>query len=249
MPELTENDRRRYQRQMMMADWGEAGQRRIHGARVGVVGAGGLGSAVLIYLTAAGFRRITLIDRDRVELSNLNRQVLHWDRDIGRAKVESAAEKLRGMDPLMDLKVHSLEIGPGNADELLQDVDGVIDALDNFESRFLLNEYARRHGIPLFHGAVWGFEGRATTILPDRGPCFRCIYPEAPSSKEVFPVVGVSPALIGVIQVTEAVKFFTGIGESLCGTLLIYDGETMSFLTAEVQRNPRCPVCGKPEPR
>jgi len=228
---------------MIISGWGEEGQEKLKSTKIGVIGAGGLGSPILMYLAVAGFGKIIVADRDEIELSNLNRQILHWDKDIGRKKADSAQQKLQKMNPDVEIAAYVGEVNEENIDEILADVDALIDALDNFPSRFLLNEFAVKHNIPLFHGAVWGLEGRATTIIPGETPCFRCIYSESPP-KEIFPVVGVSPALIAIIQVTEAIKYFTGIGELLKGELLIYDGETMMFSKVRLRRNPDCPVCG-----
>jgi molybdopterin/thiamine biosynthesis adenylyltransferase len=240
---LTDNERSRYQRQMIIPGWGEEGQKKLKQARIGVIGAGGLGSTALMQLAAAGFGRIVFVDRDTVELSNLNRQVIHWESDIGRKKAESARAKLKKMNSEIELVCITQELTETNIEELLGDVEAIVDALDNFPDRFTINEFAVKRSVPFFHGAVRGFEGRATTIIPGDTPCFRCIYSAAPP-QEVFPVVGVSPALVAAVQVTEAIKYFTGIGELLTGQLLIYDGESMTFIKAEVERDPQCPVCG-----
>jgi adenylyltransferase/sulfurtransferase len=242
MDELTAREKERYKRQMIVNGWGEEGQRKLKQATVGVVGAGGLGSPMLIYLAAAGFGRIIVADGDDVELSNLNRQVLHWDEDVGTPKVDSATAKLRRMNSDIEvLGIHG-KIDEDNIEELYGEADALIDALDNFPSRYMLNDFAVKHKLPLFHGAVWGMEGRATTILPGETACFRCVHSEAPS-QEVFPVVGITPAIVAAIQVAEAVKYFTGIGELLADKLLIIDAETMEFLRFDLRKDPNCPVC------
>jgi len=243
MATLTENDRTRFDRQIRIPHWGVEGQERLKCAKVGIIGTGGLGSPITIYLAVAGIGRIVLADKDVVERSNLNRQILHWDRDIGRKKAASAEEKLRQLNPEIEIVSYDREITGENIEEVFRDVDAVVDALDNLPSRFLLNEFAVRHRMPLFHGAVWGLEGRASTIIPGKTVCLRCIYPEE-LPEEVFPVAGVTPALIGVIQATEVLKYFTGIGELLLDQLLIYDGETMSFSKLSLKRESQCPVCG-----
>ncbi len=240
---LTASEKKRYHRQMIISGWGEEGQAKLKGTTIGVVGAGGLGSPILMYLAVAGFGKIIVADKDKIELSNLNRQVLHWDKDIGRNKADSVREKLQEMNADVEIVTYTEEVNEENIDRIFADADALVDALDNFPSRFLINEFAVKRNIPLFHGAVWGLEGRATTIIPGETACFRCIYSEAPP-KEVFPVVGVSPALIATIQVTEAIKYFTGIGELLAGQLLIYDGESMMLSKVRLRRNPDCPVCG-----
>ena len=244
MATLTENDRIRFDRQIRIPGWGAEGQQRLKSAKVGIIGTGGLGSPITVYLAVAGVGSIVLADKDVVELSNLNRQILHWDRDIRRKKVESAEEKLKQLNPEIEIVSYEGEITGENIEEVFRDVDAVVDALDNLPSRFLLNEFAVRHRVPLFHGAVWGLEGRASTIIPGKTVCLRCIYPEE-LPEEIFPVVGVTPALIGVVQATEVLKYFTGIGELLLDQLLIYDGEMMSFSKLSLKRAPHCPVCSQ----
>ena len=240
---LTENELRRYNRQMLISGWGEEGQLKLKRAKVGVIGAGGLGSPILIYLAVVGFGKIIAADKDKIELSNLNRQVLHWDKDIGREKAISAKEKLQQINPDVEITAVTSEVNEEKIEKIFSSVDAVIDALDNFESRMMLNKFAVEHRIPMFHGAVWGMEGRAMTIIPGETACFRCLYSESPP-QEVFPVVGVTPALIGIIQVTEAIKYFTGVGELLKNQLLVYDGELMAFSKLRVNRDADCPVCG-----
>lgn len=242
MNTLSATDRIRFDRQMRIHGWGEDGQERLKKATVGMIGIGGLGSPVAIYLAVAGIGRLVLVDKDTIELSNLNRQILHWNRDIGRLKAHSAEEKLREINPDIEIVVHTEAATASNIDQILGDVDGMVDALDNFDSRFLLNRFAVARGIPLFHGAVWGLEGRVTTILPGRTACLRCIYAQAPPP-EVFPVVGVTPAVIGSIQATEVLKYFTGVGSLLADRLLIYDGEMMEFVQTALRKDPACPVC------
>jgi len=243
MKQLNESDKIRFDRQMRINGWGENGQKKLKNASVGILGIGGLGSPISIYLAVAGVGRIILVDRDTIELSNLNRQILHWNRDIDVLKAQSAKQKLNKINPDIEIITYAETADEDNIDKLFEGADAVIDALDNFESRFLLNKFAVAQKIPLFHGAVWGLEGRATTVLPGKTICLRCIYKEVPS-KEIFPVVGVTPAVIGSIQATEVLKYFTGIGELLANRLLIYDGETMEFNQVMMNRDPNCPVCG-----
>jgi adenylyltransferase/sulfurtransferase len=203
-----------------------------------------LGSVAATYLAAAGVGKLVLVDKDVVEVSNLNRQILHRSPDVGRLKVHSAAEKLRGNYAGIDVATCAEEISEDNAEEVLEGVDAVVDGLDNFPTRFVLNSYVVAHRLPLFHGAVWGWEGRATTIIPGQTACLRCLYPEVPAEKETFPVVGVAPGLIGVIQATEGIKYFTQTGSLLLNRLLVYDGEAAEFTQVPTERDPRCPVCG-----
>lgn len=230
---------------MLLAGWGEAAQARLKATTIGVVGAGGLGCPALLQLAAVGFGRIIVVDRDAVELSNLNRQVLHWEADLERPKAHSASEKLRRMNSNVKVEAVVAELTHENIDRILGEADALIDALDNFPDRLLINEFAVTRRIPLFHGAVWGLEGRAITVLPGRTACLRCLYGEPPRRADTFPVVGVAPALVAAIQVTEAIKHFTGIGQILAGELLVYDGASMRFLQARVERRPDCPVCGR----
>jgi adenylyltransferase/sulfurtransferase len=247
MTELTEKDRARYHRQMIIPGWGDEGQLRLKRTKIGVLGAGGLGCSILMQLAAAGFGKIILADKDTVELGNLNRQPLHWQRDIGRSKAKSAFEKLGELNPEVEIVCHDGEVDSRNIGEVFQEVDGLMDGLDNFRDRYIVNEFAVERRIPFFHGAVWGLEGRAATIIPGKTPCFRCIYPQSPP-REIPPVLGATPVLIASIQVTEAVKHFAGIGEVLAGEVLFYDGMSMSFLKAKVERDPDCPVCGRVSP-
>ncbi|MCS7254257.1 MAG: HesA/MoeB/ThiF family protein [Armatimonadota bacterium] len=233
----------RYDRQMRIDGWGVEGQRKLREASVAIVGIGGLGCPVALYLTAAGIGRLKLIDADVVDESNLNRQVLHWTSDIGRPKPESAREKLQQLNSDVEINIACDRLTDENADVVLGDVDVIVDALDNFPTRFVVNSYAVRSGKPLFHGAVWGLEGRATTILPGQTACLSCIFKASPPA-EVFPVVGTTPGIVAMIQATEVIKYFTGIGQLLLNRYLIYDGEAMSFHIVRLKRDPNCPVCG-----
>jgi len=242
MTQLSPLERERYSRQILL--FGEEGQEKLKRAKVTIAGVGGLGCPAALYLTSLGVGRIRIIDRDVVETSNLNRQILHWDKDINKPKVESAYEKLREINKDVEIEKFSVEINEKNVMELLEGSDAVVDAMDNFPTRFLLNEAAVKLGIPFFHGSIYGFEGRVMTIIPGRSACLRCLFSESPP-KEVFPVVGPTPGLIAMIQVTEVIKYLTGTGKLLENRYLIYDGENMSFREIKVRRNPQCPVCGK----
>lgn len=244
MRQLNESDKIRFDRQIRIDGWGEKGQKKLKNSTVGILGVGGLGCPISVYLAVAGIGRIILVDKDIVELSNLNRQILHWDKDIDKFKAQSAKQKLSEINPGVEIITYTEEANEDNIERLFDGADAVVDALDNFESRLLLNKFAVSQRIPLFHGAVWGLEGRATTILPGKTICLNCIYKEVPK-KEVFPVAGVTPAVIGSIQATEVLKYLTGIGELLANRLLIYDGELMEFNQITLNRDPNCPVCGK----
>jgi len=241
---LTRNELERYDRQIMIYDFGEEGQEKLKKAKIFIAGTGGLGSPASVYLAAAGVGKIRIVDSDKVELSNLNRQILHWDRDVGKKKVNSAREKLKRLNQNVQLESIREKIAEDNILQLVADCDLIIDAMDNFPTRYLLNKAALTKDIPFLHGAVYGFEGRATTIIPGKTPCLRCIYPEAPPA-EKFPVIGVAPAVIGCIQATEAIKYVLQIGELLRGRLLIYDGLGLKFFEVEVKKDPECKECSR----
>ncbi|OGO04349.1 MAG: adenylyltransferase [Chloroflexi bacterium RBG_13_54_8] len=237
---LSQQELARYERQIMMPDWGEAGQEKLKQAKIMVAGAGGLGSAVLTYLTVAGVGRIRIIDGDRVDLSNLNRQTLHSDKDIGRKKVDSAKERLEALNEDIRIEAVGQMITEENVLDLVADFP-IVDALDNLAARLLLNRVALRRNLPLFHGAVCGFEGRATTMIPGQTPCLRCLYQGVLPGR--IPVVGVTPAVIGCVQATEVIKYIIGIGELLTSRLLIYDGLSLRFSETKLRKDPDCAEC------
>jgi adenylyltransferase/sulfurtransferase len=230
----------RYKRQIL--SFGGDGQEKLKKAHIFIAGAGGLGSPVSIYLAVAGVGTITLVDKDVVELTNLNRQILHYDQDVGRKKTESAEEKLRAINPDITVKTIDITIDESNAPDLVGNADGIVDAMDNFPIRYLLNDVALGKKIPLFHGAIRGFYGQVTTIIPGKTACLRCIFPSAPP-KEVFPVVGVTPGLIGMVQATEVVKYLVGSGVLLANRLFVWDGMQAHAEEIAVERNPVCLSC------
>jgi len=240
---LTSEERQRYDRQIMIPGIGEAGQEKLKHARVVIAGGGGLGSPVAIYLAAAGVGTLRLIDHDKVELSNLNRQILHWDKDIGRKKVDSAVEKLKQLNSTITIETIAATINEINVYALVAGFDVIVDAMDNLPTRFLLNKAAIQHNVPFIHGAVYGLEGRAMTIIPGKSACLRCLYRGTPP-QEKFPVLGTTPAVIGAIQATEVIKLITGIGNLLTNRLLVYDGLNMKFTELAVKRNTDCEHCG-----
>jgi adenylyltransferase/sulfurtransferase len=240
---LTPSERERYDRQVMIEEIGEEGQLRLKRSRVAVAGAGGLGSPAAIYLAAAGIGTIRVIDCDRVASSNLNRQILHWEEDIGRKKVESAGRKLRNLNSAIKIEAISETIGEDNVSRLVDGCDAIVDALDNLSTRHILNRCAVQKNIPFFHGAVNGFGGRAMTVLPGKTACLRCMY-RGPVREEKFPVIGVAPAVIGSIQAGEVIKYLLGIGKLLADRLLVYDGLNAAFSEFTIKRNPECDHCG-----
>jgi adenylyltransferase/sulfurtransferase len=238
---LTERELDRYDRQIRLL--GEDGQEKLKRAKVFIAGAGGLGSPISIYLTAAGIGKIDLVDKDTVALSNLNRQILHWEKDIDREKAISAKEKLTEINRDIKIDAKSETITEDNAFDLVADADLIIDAMDNFPTRYLLNRTALEKGIPFIHGAINGFHGQATTVLPGESACLRCIFREAPPPS-VFPVLGVTPGIIGLIQASEAIKYIVGVGELLSGKLLLWDGLTSQTEIVQVEKNAHCRDCG-----
>jgi molybdopterin-synthase adenylyltransferase len=233
----------RYKRQIAIPGFGEAGQSKLKKARILIAGAGGLGSPAALYLAAAGIGSLRIVDCDKVDLSNLNRQLLHSTPDTGRRKVVSAGEKLKVLNPHVDIETVKDRISSDNIDELLTGVDGIVDAMDNLETRYILNKAAVKADIPLFHGAVSGFEGRALTVLPRKSACLMCLYNGA-TVKTTTPVIGVTPGVIGCIQTTETIKYLTGLGSLLTDRLLIYDGFSMCFSEIKLSRDLKCPHCG-----
>lgn len=242
---LTSEERERYDRQIMIQDFGEEGQEKLKRSKVLVAGSGGLGSPVSIYLAAAGVGTIRIVDHDRVELSNLNRQILHWTEDLGRKKVSSAEKKLKKLNP--DIKIETIceTISADNVSELTTGFEVIVDAMDNLPTRYLLNQTAIALHIPFFHGAVNGLEGRALTVMPGESACLRCLY-RGPVEQEKFPVIGVTPAVIGTIQATEVLKYIVQTGKLLTNRLLIYDGLKLKFTEFVIKKNPNCDHCGQP---
>ncbi len=240
---LTAEERDRYARQMLVRGIGEEGQERLKRAKIVIAGVGGLGSTTALHLTAAGVGTVRLVDGDRVELSNLNRQVLHWTADVGRRKVASAAEKLRLVNPLVSIEAFDQAITEANVRDLVSGFDLVVDALDTLDARLLLNREAVRRNVPLFHGAVRAFEGRIMTVLPGRTACLRCVYRGA-RRETSLPVAGVTPAVVGSLQATEVIKYVVGVGTLTTDRLVVFDGLNMAFTTMAVRRDAGCPDCG-----
>lgn len=241
---FSSRERERYDRQIMLPEVGERGQEKLKNARAVIVGAGGLGSPAALYLAAAGIGGIRLIDHDTVELSNLNRQILHGTDDIGQSKITSAAARINALNPHVILEIISETVTADNVSRLVTGSDLIVDALDNLETRFVLNRAAIAHRLPFFHGAVSGFKGRAMTIIPYQSACLGCLY-KGPVKNEKVPVVGVASAVIGSILATEALKYLLRLGDLLTGRLLIYDGLKLKFDELQIKKNPQCEYCGK----
>ena len=222
--------------------FGEEGQKKLRKAKIFVAGAGGLGSPISTYLAIAGIGKIILADFDSVELSNLNRQFLHHEKDVGREKIKSAEEKLLSLNPEIKIETIRERITEENADSVVPSCDLIIDTLDNFDTRHVLNRLAVERNIPLVHGAVSGYRGQVTTVIPGKTPCLYCIFPTS-LKKEVFPVLGTTPGVIGTIQANEAIKYITGQGKLLEGRLLLWDGLSCSFSELKINKTENCPIC------
>jgi adenylyltransferase/sulfurtransferase len=246
---LTPEQYIRYSRHLTLPQIGEEGQKKLLAAKVLIIGAGGLGSPLGLYLAAAGIGTIGLVDFDVVDLSNLQRQILHTNDEIGKSKLDSAEKRIKGMNPDTQVKKYQTKIASDNALEILRDYEVVIDGTDNFPTRYLVNDACVLLGKPNIYGSIFRFEGQATVFQPKRGPCYRCLYPEPPPPGMVPScaeggVLGILPGIIGVIQATEAVKLIVGTGEPLIGRLLLYNALDMSFRILKLRRDKNCPVCG-----
>ncbi|HEV2485567.1 MAG TPA: molybdopterin-synthase adenylyltransferase MoeB [Terracidiphilus sp.] len=249
LPELTTNDLSRYSRHLILPEVGMEGQRRLKAARILCVGTGGLGSPLALYLAAAGIGTLGLVDFDVVDASNLQRQIIHSTKDIGRKKLDSAEEKLVALNPALNVVKHDTMLSSANALDILKDYDIVADGTDNFPTRYLVNDACVLLGKPNAYGSIFRFEGQASVFATEQGPCYRCLYPEPPPPGLVPScaeggVLGILPGLVGVIQATEVIKLILGKGESLIGRLLLVDALNMRFRELKLRKNPECPVCG-----
>jgi sulfur-carrier protein adenylyltransferase/sulfurtransferase len=250
LPELTKDELSRYSRHLILPEVGEEGQRKLKAARVLCVGTGGLGSPLALYLAAAGVGTLGLVDFDVVDASNLQRQIIHSTADIGRKKLDSAAEKLTALNPDLNVVKHDTLLSSANALDILKDYDVIADGTDNFPTRYLVNDACVLLGKPNAYGSIFRFEGQASVFATREGPCYRCLYPEPPPPGLVPScaeggVLGILPGLVGVIQATETIKLILGKGTTLAGRLLLVDALNMRFRELKLRKNPECPVCGE----
>jgi sulfur-carrier protein adenylyltransferase/sulfurtransferase len=246
---LTPAEIERYARHLIMPEVAMQGQKRLKAAKVLCIGTGGLGAPLSLYLAAAGVGTIGLADFDVVDLSNLQRQIIHFTGDVGRPKIVSAEEKLKAINPEVKIVRHEHIVDSSNALALFADYDVIVDGTDNFPTRYLVNDACVLLGKPNVYGSIFRFDGQATVFFPPEGPCYRCLYPEPPPPGLVpncaeGGVLGILPGLIGVVQATETVKLILGTGNPLVGRLLLYDALEMTFREMKVRKNPRCPICG-----
>src|SRR5438552_10943089 len=248
---LSTAELQRYSRHLIMPEVTAEGQKRLKAARVLCIGAGGLGSPAALYLTAAGVGRLGLVDFDRVDLANLQRQTLHGTKDIGRSKLESARDRLRDINPVIGVELHECRLSSENAERIVADYDVIVDGSDNFATRYLSNDVCVFAGKPNIYGSVFRFEGQTTVFAPQLGgPCYRCLFPEPPPPDTVpncaeAGVLGVLPGIIGMLQAIETIKLIVGIGEPLVGRLLHFDALKVKFRELNLRRDPQCPVCGE----
>jgi len=250
MANLTRDQILRYSRHLIMPEVGVEGQQKLKDAGILLIGAGGLGSPLGLYLAAAGVGRLGIVDFDTVDVANLQRQIIHRTEDVGRLKVESAKERILGINPDVEVQAVNTKLSRENILELITGFDIVIDGTDNFPTRYLVNDACVFQKKPNIYGSIFRFDGQATVFFPFKGPCYRCLYPEPPPPGMVPScaeggVLGVLPGIIGLIQATEAVKLIIGKGEPLIGRLLLYNALKMEFREVKLQRNPGCPVCGQ----
>lgn len=252
LPELTGDELRRYGRHLVIPEVGIEGQRRLKNAKVLLVGAGGLGSPAALYLAAAGVGTLGLVDFDKVDITNLQRQIIHGTHDIGRPKLDSASDKIRDINPNVHVEQYDTALTSSNALDIARDYDVIVDGTDNFPTRYLVNDTCVLLGKPNAFGSVLRFEGQASVFAAADGPCYRCLFREPPPAGLIpscaeAGVLGVLPGLMGTIQATETIKLILGIGEPLIGRLLLVDALTMQFRTIQLRRDPLCPACGTHE--
>jgi molybdopterin-synthase adenylyltransferase len=243
--DLTQEELSRYSRQIMIPEIGEEGQQKLKQSKVFIAGVGGLGSVSSYYLAAAGIGGLTIVDRDRVDYSNLNRQILHWTQDVGEWKTVSGSRKLESLNPLCSIQAIQADITEDNCETLVGDASVIVDAMDNMKTRRVLNRVSVRKGIPYIYGGVYHLDGMATVFIPGKTPCLECVFPSHESESPATPpgILGAVPGVIACIQSIETVKLLLGFSELLAGRLLCFCGNDMTFREFKINRNPECPVC------
>ena len=250
MGKLTESQIERYSRQILLPNVGGKGQERLLKAKVLIIGAGGLGSPAALYLASAGIGKIGIVDFDKVELNNLQRQIVHTFKSVGEPKVESAKNTLNAINQDVEIVPYELRLTSENILDIIKDYDIIVDGSDNFPTRYLVNDACVLSGKPLCHGGIFRFDGQAITILPEKSACYRCLFPEPPPpglvpSCQEAGILGAVAGVIGTIQANEVLKYVLGIGNLLAGKLLVFNALDSSFRQVKVPRNPECPVCGQ----
>jgi len=242
---LIKRDLQRYSRQILIDRFGEKGQLKLKSSTVGILGCGGLGSAVSIYLTAAGVGKLIIADSDVVDITNLNRQVTHYEYDVEnkRNKAVSEQEKLSAFNSDIKIETYTKNVNEKNIDEVFRKTDLIVDCLDNFEDRYMLNSYCVRAGKPLIHAAVYGFYGQITTIIPKKTACLKCIFPSPPPQIKVFPIIGVTTGLFGILEASEAIKYLTGVGNYLFNEMMLIDLSENEINKIRTERDKNCPIC------
>ena len=247
---LREDQIERYSRQIILPKLGGKGQEKLLSSRVLIIGAGGLGSPAALYLASAGVGKVGIVDSDKVELNNLQRQIIHSTKNVGKLKVESARERLLAINPDVEVVPHNIRVTSANILGIIKEYDIVVDGSDNFPTRFLVNDACYFAKKKLVHGAILRFDGQVMTILPDEGPCYRCLFPEPPPpglvpSCQEAGILGAVAGVIGTIQANEALKYVLGIGDLLAGRLLVFNALDSSFRQVKVPKDPKCPICGE----
>ncbi len=247
---LRDDQIERYSRQIILPNVGGKGQEKLLAAKVLIVGAGGLGSPVALYLASAGVGKIGIIDSDKVELNNLQRQIIHSSKDVGRAKVESAKERLSEINQDVEVVPYNIRLTSDNILDIMKEYDIVVDGSDNFPTRYLVNDACILSNKPLSHGGIFKFDGQVMTIVPGEGACYRCLFPEPPPpglvpSCQEAGILGAVAGVIGIIQANEVLKYILGIGSSLVGKLLVFNALDSSFRQVKVPKDPKCPICGE----
>jgi adenylyltransferase/sulfurtransferase len=250
LPDLSNDEIARYSRHLLLADVGVEGQKRLKAAKVLLVGTGGLGAPLALYLAAAGVGKIGLVDFDFVEASNLQRQIIHSTRDIGRPKTASAKDRMKGINPLVEVETYNTMLTSANAMDIIADYDIVADGTDNYQTRYLVNDVCVLLGKPNVYGSIFQFDGQVSVFYAKEGPCYRCLYPDPPPpglvpSCSEGGVIGVLPGIVGTLQANEVIKLIIGGGDSLIGRLLLFDAWSLKFRELQISKEPECPICGQ----